>query len=87
MQGPKVARYVGANSIRTRGTGNDVNRSIKVGYSMKVWMCQFCGWTYDEAKGDPASGLAPGTRWEDVPEDWSCPDCGATKSTFEMVEI
>jgi rubredoxin-NAD+ reductase len=73
--------------IRTRGTGNDVNRSIMVGDSMKVWMCQFCGWTYDEAKGDPASGLAPGTRWEDVPEDWCCPDCGATKSTFEMVEI
>jgi len=54
---------------------------------MKGWMCQFCGWTYDEAEGDPASGLAPGTRWEDVPEDWFCSDCGATKSTFEMVEI
>ena len=40
-----------------------------------------------EAKGWPEDGLAPGTRWEDIPEDWSCPDCGAAKSDFEMVEV
>jgi len=54
---------------------------------MKKWMCQQCGWIYDEADGDPTSALTPGTRWEDVPDDWSCPDCGSSKSDFEMVEI
>ena len=37
---------------------------------------------YDEALGDPERGIAPGTRWEDVPEDWCCPDCGATKGDY-----
>ena len=55
--------------------------------AMKKWMCGNCGWIYDEEKGDPASGLAPGTRWDDVPETWVCPDCGAEKSQFEMAEI
>lgn len=54
---------------------------------MKSWMCLNCGWTYHEAEGDPPSGLNPGTRWEDVPEDWKCPDCGASKSDFDMVEM
>ena len=54
---------------------------------MKTWMCTNCGWIYDEAKGDPISGIAPGTRWEDIPETWTCPDCGAEKSQFEMVEL
>lgn len=54
---------------------------------MKKWMCQQCGWTYNEEKGDPAGGIAPGTRWEDVPQDWTCPDCGTPKSDFEMIEI
>jgi rubredoxin---NAD+ reductase len=54
---------------------------------MKKWMCQQCGWMYNEEKGDPAGGIAPGTRWEDVPQDWICPDCGTRKSDFEMTEI
>lgn len=53
---------------------------------MKKWQCIVCGFTYDESVGDPDSGLAAGTRWEDVPESWSCPDCGAVKGDFEMVE-
>ena len=51
------------------------------------WMCLICGWIYDEEKGDPDSGLAPGTKWKDVPETWICPDCGASKDDFEMVEV
>ena len=47
--------------------------------------CAVCGHVYDEAVGDPAAGIAPGTRWEDVPEDWSCPDCGVTKADFSLV--
>jgi rubredoxin len=54
---------------------------------MKTWMCSICGWIYDEAKGSPDDGLQPGTRWEDVPADWTCPECGASKADFEMVEI
>ncbi len=54
---------------------------------MKTYMCMICGFIYDEAKGWPQDGIAPGTRWEDVPDTWVCPDCGATKADFEMVEI
>ena len=53
----------------------------------KVWTCLVCAYTYDEAAGDEEHGLAPGTRWEDVPEDWTCPECGAGKADFEMSEI
>ena len=54
---------------------------------MKIYMCAVCGWIYDEAAGLPDHGIAPGTRWADIPEDWSCPDCGAAKADFEMVEV
>ena len=46
-----------------------------------------CGFIYDEAEGLEEEGIAPGTRWEDVSDDWVCPDCGATKEDFEMVEV
>lgn len=52
----------------------------------KVWQCTICAFVYDESLGLPHEGIAPGTRWEDIPEDWSCPDCGTSKSNFEMVE-
>ena len=54
---------------------------------MSKWECIVCGWVYDEAKGDPDSGISPGTKWEDIPEDWLCPDCGVGKEDFEMVEV
>lgn len=54
---------------------------------MKAYMCVICGYIYEEEKGDAASGIAPGTRWEDVPLSWRCPDCGAGKEDFEMVEL
>ena len=54
---------------------------------MKKYECMMCGYIYDEALGDPDGGIAPGTAWEDIPEDWYCPDCGASKEDFEMVEI
>jgi rubredoxin len=53
----------------------------------KTWMCLICGWVYDEAAGLPEEGIAPGTRWEDVPMNWTCPECGARKEDFEMVAI
>lgn len=54
---------------------------------MKRYMCLLCGFIYDEQAGCPDEGIAPGTRWEDIDDDWECPDCGATKEDFEMVEI
>jgi rubredoxin len=53
----------------------------------RTWMCVVCGFIYDEAKGLPDEGIAPGTRWEDVPDTWTCPDCGVTKSDFEMTAV
>ena len=50
---------------------------------MAKYICSVCGFVYDEAKGIPDAGIAAGTRWEDLPEDWVCPLCGATKSEFE----
>jgi len=50
---------------------------------MAKYVCSVCGFVYDEAKGIPEAGIAPGTRWEDLPEDWVCPICGATKAEFE----
>ena len=54
---------------------------------MKKWLCLICGWIYDEAKGWPTDGIAAGTKWEDIPEDWLCPDCLVSKADFEMIEI
>ncbi|MGF6768055.1 rubredoxin-NAD+ reductase [Paraburkholderia sp. GAS199] len=54
---------------------------------MKKWLCVICGLIYDEAEGWPKDGIVAGTRWEDVPEDWKCPDCGVGKADFEMIEI
>ena len=53
----------------------------------KKYECVICGFIYDEEKGLPEEGIAAGTRWEDVPEDWLCPDCGVGKMDFEMIEI
>ena len=46
-----------------------------------------CGYIYDESLGDPDEAISPGTAWDDIPEDWCCPVCGASKEDFEMVEI
>ncbi len=54
---------------------------------MSKWECIVCGLVYDEKLGWPDDGIAPGTRWEDVPADWLCPDCGVGKEDFEMIEL
>ena len=53
----------------------------------RSWICLICGFIYDEAAGLPEEGIPPGTRWEEVPPDWACPECGADKKDFELVEI
>jgi len=54
---------------------------------LKQWVCVICGWVYDEAAGAPDDGLAPGTRWADVPDDWRCPLCDVGKEDFALVEF
>lgn len=49
---------------------------------MKKYVCDVCGWEYDEATGDPEHGIAPGTKFEDLPEDFVCPLCGVGKDSF-----
>ena len=52
----------------------------------RVWVCMVCDYVYDEALGDEEHGLAPGTRFEDIPDDWVCPDCGVGKNDFVLFE-
>ena len=52
---------------------------------MDKYRCELCGWIYDPAKGDPNNGVEAGTPFEEVPEDWTCPLCGADKEQFEKL--
>jgi len=58
---------------------------VRVMTEFKKYRCEVCTHIYDEAKGDPDSNIEPGTLWEDIPEDWVCPECGATKKAFRLV--
>lgn len=53
---------------------------------MKKYICDVCGYIYDEAAGDPDNGIEQGTKWEDVPEDFVCPLCGVGKDQFSETE-
>ncbi|PIE03259.1 MAG: rubredoxin [Acidobacteria bacterium] len=53
---------------------------------MDRYVCTLCGYVYDPEAGDPDSGIAPGTPFEDIPDDWECPICGAAKEDFEKEE-
>ena len=55
--------------------------------NFKTYICIVCGFIYDEAAGRPEDGIAAGTKWADVSEDWACPDCGVAKADFEAIEI
>ena len=53
---------------------------------MKKYECIVCGYVYDPEEGDPDNGIEPGTAFEDLPDDWVCPDCGAGKEDFEPLD-
>lgn len=53
---------------------------------MARWRCLVCGYVYDEEKGDEESGVEPGTKFEELPDDWVCPMCGAPKDQFKKIE-
>ncbi|CAN7758014.1 rubredoxin [Paraburkholderia sp. SIMBA_054] len=73
-----VAEPAGSNAATQTQTSAD---------DFKQWVCVICGWVYDEAAGLPEEGIAPGTRWADVPEDWRCPLCDVGKEDFALVEF
>jgi len=54
---------------------------------MKNFQCSVCGFLYEEEKGLPLEGIPAGTLWQNVPADWTCPECGTSKADFEMVEV
>ena len=68
-------------SKASRSTGTSNNSK-----PFKKWVCITCGHIYDEALGDETEGFPPGTRFEDIPDDWCCPDCGATKEDYVLFE-
>src|SRR3546814_671304 len=64
------------------GTGRRAGRG---GMMARQWMCGPCGFIYDESAGLPNDGIAPGTAFEDIPDDWACPDCGLSKADFFLI--
>lgn len=53
---------------------------------MDKYICTVCDWVYDPEIGDPEHGIAPGTKFEDIPDDWVCPLCGVGKEDFEKID-
>jgi rubredoxin len=76
MDGPLDRTYNGHTIRETRGK-RQMNATLT-----RRWLCEPCGEIYDPVVGDPESGIAPGTAFEDIPESWLCPVCGARKSDF-----
>jgi rubredoxin len=61
----------------------DLSSVIQREDKMEKWQCLICGYIYDPAIGDPDNGISPGTSFEELPDDWLCPECGAEKDQFE----
>lgn len=61
--------------------------TLAMAQDFKKWECIVCGFIYDEAEGWPDDGIEPGTRWENVPDDWICPECAVGKDDFVMLEV
>ncbi len=71
-----------------KATPRDVDtHAPSVATGFKKWQCELCAFYYDEALGMPNEGVPAGTRWADVPDTWTCPDCAAGKSDFQMIEV
>jgi len=80
---PRVRPRTGpANPVRGRQHHGHHRFAAELGRPVRRWRCFFSNHVYDEALGDPDSGIAPGTTFEDLPEDWTCPDCGVNKADF-----
>ncbi|HEY9802976.1 MAG TPA: rubrerythrin family protein [Leptolyngbyaceae cyanobacterium] len=75
-----------AEALEVLNGGQPVTRVAGTDPSTRKWICRQCSMIYDPVAGDPDSGIAPGTPFEDIPDDWYCPICGATKKTFKPLE-
>jgi rubredoxin len=69
-----------------RGVVGDAAESDEQEATMAKWRCTLCDYIYDPEEGDPDAGVEPGTAFEDLPDDWVCPDCGAGVEDFEPVD-
>jgi rubredoxin len=85
--GPEGLEGIVLNYPTPHVRANDAASSARGTTGLKIWKCALCEFVYDEAAGLPQEGLAAGTRWQDVPDTWSCPDCGAYKTDFHMIEL
>jgi len=88
----RAALSCGGASCENSEIIRSTNREIMTATGAPVeayrkFMCVVCGFIYDEEAGLPEEGIAPGTRWEEIPDTWTCPDCGVTKDDFEMIEV
>lgn len=81
LEGPPAAE------AKATSAADAAPAALAVEQEFKQWVCIICGWVYDEAAGLPEDGIAPGTRWEDIPDDWRCPECDVGKEDFAMVEF
>ena len=66
-----------------RGKAYTISKTYNIkGGVVVIYVCDACGWEYDEEKGSPENGIAPGTKFEDLPDDFECPLCGVSKEMF-----
>jgi rubredoxin len=72
--------------LRRRGAGHPARDGGGEEDGMTKYICTACDWIYDPEVGDPDGGIEPGVAFEDLPDDWVCPDCGVDKDMFELLE-
>lgn len=77
-----------AATYQKKASGTEQQKPIisKGDETMQKYKCTMCGYIYDPAKGDPDNGVEPGTAFEDIPDNWVCPECGAAKDEFEAID-
>jgi rubredoxin len=78
--------FIVEDDVSVKSTDDAGVSTKKEAVEMDKYECTLCGWVYDPELGDPDSGIEPGTRFEDIPEDWVCPVCGASKDQFAKVD-
>lgn len=82
---PSVAGLILAGEVVKDLMRNAQSKNFRRVVDMK-WVCNICGYEYDEEQGDPDNGIEPGTKFEDLPDDFVCPLCGVGKDDFSEVE-
>lgn len=75
------------NEVQVKRIENEENEiDLSANHEYHKYICEICNYIYDEGSGELNVGLAPGTLFEDIPEDWHCPECSALKSSFKFLE-